>query len=168
MRTSRTQFGPNLWIWLLLVGLVAILGQTASAQTINGAFHGTIVDQSGGVIPGVTVTVKNLANNQVRQAKTNSVGFFTITALPPAGYSVSVTQPGFETITQTDVQLLVNQDLELNFTLRPGAVSQTVNVTAAPPALQTTSATIGQVVGSKQVVNLPLNGRQFTQLVLLT
>jgi len=135
---------------------------------VNGAFHGTIVDQSGGVIPGVTVKVKNLANNQLREAKTDSVGFFTITALPPGHYSVTVTQSGFETVTQRDVQLLVNQDLELNFTLKPGAVTQTVNVTSTPAALQTTSSTIGQVIGSKQVVDLPLNGRQFTQMILLT
>jgi hypothetical protein len=140
----------------------------ARAQTVNGGFHGTVSDASGAILPAATVEVKDLAKGGTRQATTSDVGFYTITQLPPGHYSVVVSKTGFATARQADVELLVNQDAEVNFTLQVGAVSQTVDVTAAPPALQTTNATIGQVIGSKQVVELPLNGRQFTQLVLLT
>lgn len=155
----------QLMILLLLTGLASV---AALAQTVNGAFHGTVTDTSGAVIPGAKVVVKNLTNGQVRQALTNSVGFYTITQLPPGRYSVTVSKAGFATVEQASVELLVNQDLEANYTLRLGQVTQQVQVTAAPPMLNTASATIGQVIGSRQVVDLPLNGRQFTQLVLLT
>jgi hypothetical protein len=153
---------------LTAFALVWCLHTSAAAQTVNGAFHGTVTDASGAVIPGATVEVRNLATGTVRQATTNSVGFYTITQLPPGNYSFSVSKSGFTTARAEKVELLVNQDLEANYTLSVGQVTQEVEVTAAPPALQTASATISQVIGSKEVVELPLNGRQFTQLVLLT
>jgi hypothetical protein len=154
--------------FILTALLLAVFGFRASAQTINGAFHGVVTDSSGAVIPGAKVVLKNLTNGQVRQATTNSVGFYTITQLPPAHYSVTVSKPGFTTVAQADVQLEVNQDLEANYTLAVGQVTQQVEVRSAPPMLKTSNATLGQVIGSQQVVDLPLNGRQFTQLVLLT
>jgi hypothetical protein len=154
---------------LLLIALLGMLPQApAVAQTTSGGFHGTVTDSTGAVLPGATVQVKNLATNVVRQATTNSVGFYTITQLSPGHYSMNVTKAGFTTAQHADVELLVNQDAEANYTLGVGQVTQRVEVTAAPPALQTSNATIGQVIGSRQVVDLPLNGRQFTQLVLLT
>ena len=151
----------------LCIALVS-LGKLAAAQTVNGAFHGTVSDISGAVLPGATVEVKNTGTNLVRQATTTDVGFYTITQLPPGHYNITVLKQGFEGARQSDVELLVNQEAELNFSLRVGAVTTEVNVTAAPPALQTASATLGQVIGAQQVVDLPLNGRQFTQMVLLT
>jgi hypothetical protein len=145
-----------------------LLSQNASAQTVNGAFHGRVTDPTGAVIPGATVTVTNLATGAIRRVPTDKSGFYTITEVPPAHYSMSITKSGFASAVQTNVQLLVNQDLEANFMLRVGKVTQEVKVTAAPSSLQTTTATLGQVVGSRQVVQLPLNGRQFTQMILLT
>ncbi len=139
-----------------------------TAQTVNGAFHGTVTDASAGVIPGATVEVKNLATGASRQATTNDTGFYTITQLPPGHYAFTISKQGFATATKADVELLVNQDAEADYTLKVGQVTQQVEVTSAPPPLQTASATLGQVIGSQQVVDLPLNGRQFTQLVLLT
>lgn len=149
---------------LLLAGFPAI----GLAQTVNGAFHGTGVDESGGAIPGATVDAKNLATGAARQAKTDAVGYYTIPQLAPGHYSVTIGKTGFATIDRPDVQLEVNQDLELSFTMRPGAVNQVVSVIGTPPPLETASGSIGQVIQARQVVDLPLNGRQFTQLVLLT
>ncbi len=143
-------------------------GILVAAQTVNGGFHGTISDSSGAILPEATVEVKNIGTNLVRQATTSDVGFFTITQLPPGHYTVTASKQGFQTARRADFELLVNQDAELNFTLQVGAVSTQVDVTAAAPALQTASATISQVIEAKQVVDLPLNGRQFTQMVLLT
>jgi hypothetical protein len=153
---------------VLFLTTVCFLSGRAKAQTVNGTFHGTVSDSSGAILPGATVEVKNASTDLVRQTTTTGDGFYTITQLPPGHYAINVSKSGFTTARQADVELLVNQDAEVNFTLQVGAVSQTVDVTAAPPVLQTNNATLGQVVGSRQVVDLPLNGRQFTQLVLLT
>lgn len=147
---------------------LCLLSASGEAQTVNGAFHGTVTDASGAVMPGVAVKISNEATNAVRQATTNAAGFYTVTQIPPGVYTFEVSKSGFSTVRQTRVQLLVNQDLEVNFSMQVGQVSQQVQVTATPPALDTANATIGQVVGSQQVVDLPLNGRQFTQLILLT
>ncbi|HEX5482321.1 MAG TPA: TonB-dependent receptor [Terriglobia bacterium] len=157
-----------IWIVALIALAAGLLCTDAAAQTINGAFHGTVADSSGAVVPGAKVVIKNLTNGQVREATTNAAGFYTITQLPPGRYSVTVSKSGFATVEQASVELQVNQDLAADYVLKIGLVTQQVQVSAAPPMLKTASATIGQVIGSRQVVDLPLNGRQFTQLVLLT
>jgi hypothetical protein len=158
--------GAVLWAFALFV--VCGIAPFLAGQTINGAFHGTITDTSGAAIPGAKVVITNLSNGEVRQALTNSVGYYTVTKLPPGHYSVIVSKSGFTTLRQPDVELLVNQDLDASYTLTVGRVTQQVVVKAAPPMLKTANASLGQVIGSGQVVNLPLNGRQFTQLILLT
>ncbi len=167
-RAGNTPFSLRGRYLALLALLLAAVSSSAVAQTVNGAFHGVIADSSGSVIPGAKVVLKNLTNQQVRQATTNEVGFYTITQLPPGHYSVTVSKAGFTTAYQSDVQLLVNQDLEANYSLAVGQLNQQVEVRVAPPMLKTSDSTLGQVVGSQQVVDLPLNGRQFTQLILLT
>jgi hypothetical protein len=151
-----------------LIFLICTLSASALSQIVNGAFHGTVTDPSGAVIPGAKIVIENLTNAQTRVAITDSHGFYTITQEPPGHYSISVSKSGFVTAVQSDVELLVNQDLSANYTLKVGQVTQHVQVTAAPPMLSTTNATLGQVIGTRQTVDLPLNGRQFTQLILLT
>ena len=167
MKLQRLQEQFAVALFLVLVALWWSPVRVA-AQTVNGAFHGTVTDASGAVIPGATVEVKNLATGAARQATTTDTGSYTITQLPPGHYSITISKQGFATATKADVELLVNQDAEADYTLKVGQVTQQVEVTSAPPPLQTSSATLGQVIGSQQVVDLPLNGRQFTQLVLLT
>ena len=151
-------------------GLGLAFSSLASAQNvlINGAFHGTVTDTSGAVIPGAKVTATNVNNGLRRVVTTDSRGFYTITQLPPGQYSVSVSKQGFSTVVQSPVTLLINQDLGANYTLKVGHVTQQVTVTGAPPMLKTGSGSLGTVIGSTTAVNLPLNGRQFTQLILLT
>ena len=149
---------------LVCLGLSLALSTASRAQNVqvNGAFHGVISDTTGAVIPGAEIVVKNLATGQIRKATTDAAGFYTITQVAPGHYSVTVSKEGFATLIQPNVELLVNQDLAADYTLKVGQVTQHVEVTAAPPMLQTANATLGQVVGSQQVVDLPLNGRQFT------
>jgi hypothetical protein len=147
---------------------LALLCQPGLAQTVNGAFHGAATDASGAVLSDALVEVTNLGTHAVRSAKTDGVGYYTIPQLPPGHYSVTASRTGFAKVERPDVQLQVNQDLEMNFTLNPGAMNQVITVNDTPPPLETASGTIGQVVQAQQVVDLPLNGRQFTQLVLLT
>ena len=151
----------------MFLGLT-FLCPTAQAQTIFGSFHGTITDPSGAVIPDATIQITNIGTNASRTVESNNVGYYTITQIPPGQYSFSVSKSGFTTSRRASVQLQVNEDLAVDFGLQPGAVKQVIEVTGAPPALKTATATLGSVVQSRQIVSLPLNGRQFTQLVLLT
>ena len=152
---------------VLLVVLSLLCGRGA-AQTVNGSLHGTVTDPTGAVVANAHVEVKSLSHSEIRQATTDSRGFYTIVNLPPTHYSVSVSIAGFTTVTQADVELLVHQDLEANYTLKMGQVTQTVEVTGATTMIDTTGATLEQVIAAKAIVDLPLNGRQFTQLILLS
>ena len=149
---------------ILLCGLVAGL----NAQTTNGTITGTVTDPSGGAVGGVQVEVTNQDTGGQRTATTLDNGTYSIPQLPPGRYTITVEKQGFAKETQPNVQLLVNQSATLDFKLSVAAVSQTVEVTGAPPQLNTTNATLTDVVQHEQIVDLPLNGRNFTQLTLLT
>lgn len=149
---------------ILLGGLVAAL----DAQTTNGNIGGTITDPSGSAVGGVQVQVTNQDTGEQRTATSQDNGTYIIPQLPPGRYSVTVEKQGFAKETQSNVQLLVNQNATLDFKLSVAAVSETVEVTGAPPQLNTTNATLQDVVQHQQIVDLPLNGRNFTQLTLLT
>src|SRR5690242_20350136 len=122
-----------LLVWVIIVGL-GIPG-TVFAQTVNGTFHGTVTDATGAAIPDASVKVTNLATGLIRVVAANTSGFYVITELPPGQYSVTVSKPSFATAVQEHVELLVNQDLEADYTLKVGNVTEQVEVTAAPPAL---------------------------------
>jgi hypothetical protein len=151
-----------------LLSLAILPWQFVKAQTVNGAFHGTITDASGAVIPSTSIVVKNQGTGAIREMTSNDSGYYAITQLPPAQYSITATKGGFKAMAQTDVQLLVNEDREVSFVLQVGRVSQQVQVTAAAAALQTSTSTLGTVIGTHQVMDLPLNGRQFSHLILLS
>jgi len=137
-------------------------------QTVEGSISGTVVDQSGSVIASSEVGVVNQSTHLRRTAATSGIGTFTVPMLPPGVYTVSVSKEGFGRAIRKDVQVLVSQSATLDFTLVPAAVQQSVEITAVPPALDTTSGTVGQVIQGPEIVDMPLNGRNFTQLVLLT
>jgi len=129
---------------------------------------GTITDSSGAVVAGAQVNVTNQGTSELRTTTTDSNGYYIVPQLPPGIYDISIKKQGFATDNRADVQLQVNQNATLNFTLTVSSIAQTVKVTGAPPALNTTSATLGTVIGHTATVDLPLNGREFTQLTLLT
>src|SRR5258708_14652826 len=159
----------NMVLCVLAVAvLLAAIQTTADAQSINSTFHGTVTDPLGAVVAGAKVEVKNLASGEVRQATTNDDGFYTITGLAPGHYSESASKSGFSITVRPDVQLEVSQDLEVNNTLQLGSNTTTVKVEATPLMVETASSTLGQEIGSKAAVDLPLNGRQFAQLILLS
>jgi hypothetical protein len=137
-------------------------------ETVNGGFYGTVTDPSGAVIPGATVVVTNLGTGASRQSTSDPSGFYKITQIPPAFYSIAVSKTGFKRVFQPRVELLVAEERQANFTLQVGRTTQQITVTARAAALNTTDSTLGTVVGSTPVVDLPLNGRQFTQLILLS
>lgn len=138
------------------------------AQTVTGSIGGRILDPSGAAVVGAQVEATNRDTQLQRTAVSSESGTYTVPQLPPGVYDVSVTKPGFANEVHRDIQLLVNQNLTLDFNLSLTGVSQTIEVTGAPPALESQSATLGKVIQHDQIVDLPLNGRSFTQLVLLT
>jgi hypothetical protein len=140
----------------------------AVAQTTNGLMTGTITDATGAVVAGAQVNVTNQGTSELRTTTTDSNGYYIVPQLPPGIYDISIKKQGFATEDRANVELQVNQNATLDFKLTVSSINQTVQVTDAPPPLNTTSATIGTVVGHKEVVDLPLNGREFTQLTLLT
>ena len=161
MRSSRT-----------VVTMIFLLGFLVSgtlwAQS-TGTIAGTVEDDTGGVIPGAEVTALNQGTGVTRLAITNDAGRYTLPLLPIGDYTVSVTMDGFARTEVPDIDLEVGQSREVDITLEVAQLATDVTVTSgvADVDLQKADATLGQVVHSEQVANLPLNGRNFVQLALL-
>lgn len=140
----------------------------AAGQTVNGSFRGKVTDPSGAVIPGANVTMTDTAKGVSRDTKTDASGYYEFLDVPPSTYDFTVSFIAFEALNNRGVVLLVNQNATLDFSLQPGTVTQRVSVTAQAPLINTTNSTVGTVVDHQQTVDLPLNGRQFSQMILLT
>src|SRR5207245_5526703 len=123
---------------------------------------------TGAGIPGVTITVTNPATNFSRSAISNEAGVYNLPGLQPGKYNIKVELPGFRTITQNDVDLQVQQSARLDFVLQVGELNQTVEVSGTAALIATENATVGTVIENKRIVDMPLNGRNFLQLVALS
>ena len=134
----------------------------------TGSFFGTVADTTGSVIAGAKITVTAQETGVSRDATTDQTGHYLIPLLPVGTYTVKVSMANFQTVNQTNLRLQVDEHRELDFTLPPASVTQTVEVSATPVAVQTADPTLGQVITSQQVAQLPLNGRDFVQLATLT
>lgn len=145
---------------------IMVLAPTIYAQVSTADITGTVVDRSGGVVPGATITAKNVATGLERQAVSGSTGDFTITLLPPGDYEVKVEATGFSTLTQK-VVLEVGRRVTLNFTVQPGAVTEVVTVGAEAPLVETTKSEIGGSVSPLEVKELPILDRNFAGLTYL-
>jgi hypothetical protein len=134
----------------------------------TGSFSGTVSDNSGAVVAGAKVTVTAQATNVTREASTDDTGHYLIPLLGVSTYSVKVEAGGFRIAEAKDVRLQVDEHRELDFKLQPASVSTSVEVNATEVAVETSTPTLGQVITSEQVAELPLNGRDFVQLATLT
>jgi hypothetical protein len=150
-------------VLILVLGLVGL----ALAQTDTARLIGTITDSTGAVIPGASVTASNSGTGRSVTARTSASGEYVVTALPPGNYHVEVKQTGFKTAA-ADITLDVSQVLEISLKLETGIASTTVDVTAEVSLVDTATSSTGEVIQGRQVTELPLNGRNFTQLALLT
>lgn len=154
----------------LSVSLVWLIGRgiTAQAQVDTATISGTVRDSSGAVVPGAMVTATEVNTGIRTSAKTLSDGAYVLTPLKIGSYSVSVQANAFRKSVRGGVVLRVQENLRLDFSLQVGSVNQTVEVSGAPPLLETETASLGNVVSSQQVEELPLNGRRYTDLASLT
>ncbi|HEV2387038.1 MAG TPA: TonB-dependent receptor [Candidatus Acidoferrales bacterium] len=136
-------------------------------QVAGGTIQGTITDSSGAVVPGAKVSIADQATGVMRGTTSNESGLYAAPNLTPGHYRISVSAPGFAQAEVSDQTLAVGAQLEVNFRLQLGNVSQTVQVNAAAPAIELASSTLSQQVNSRTVVELPLNGRDWTSLATL-
>ncbi|MGH7942690.1 MAG: carboxypeptidase regulatory-like domain-containing protein, partial [Limisphaerales bacterium] len=149
---------------LWFIPFTLILALSALAQTPTGTLQGTVVDPSHAVIPGAAVTVINSLTKVAHEVTTDTSGRFYVPYLIPGPYTVTVSAKGFRSVKEQDVVVSISQIRTVNFTLTLGKVSQTVEVTAAAAALQTSAATLGTVVGTSMIMDLPIQGRSPTAL----
>jgi hypothetical protein len=140
----------------------------AMAQVDQGAINGVVKDPSGALIPGAQVTLTNTDTNFVLQSKTDGKGEYSFSPIKIGNYTVSATAPGFETTTQENVRVNIQDRLNIDIALKPGGVKETVTVTSAPPMLQSESASVGQVMDTETINNTPLNGRNWVYIAQLT
>jgi len=154
----------------LSLALFLALGLTRSlhAQNLVGQIAGTVDDQTGSVIPGATITITNVGTQNVRTVTTEDNGFFVVTNLPIGNYSISVAKEGFRGEARSGLVISADAKLTANFALQVGSTTESVTVSAvAGETLNTTSGEVAHVIDTKQVENLPLNGRNYTQLMTL-
>ncbi len=158
-------------LWLVMLMLVVTwlcFPAKVPAQVSTATVNGTVHDSSGAVVPGASVVLHNIAQSVDRTVTTNDVGYYVIENIIPGSYNLSVSKTGFTTSKQSDITLVVNQTATLDMTLSPGVVSEVVNVAAQAAALEASTAELGVAIVKTEVNDLPLNGRNFTQLLNLT
>ena len=139
--------------------LVLVTPQASLSQGITGSITGTVTDPSGAVVAGATVTVRDVDTNAIRAEKTSDAGTYTVTQLPPGHYSVKIDKAGFKIYDQTGITLAIDQVVPVNAQLAVGSEAQNIEVTTAPPVIQTQDSSVGQVIDSQSIQNTPLNGR---------
>ena len=159
---SQEKRGPAVLLTLLILFTTVAFGQLTTADIL-----GTVTDASGAVVPNATVTLTNLGTNETRIAQTGSSGDYTFTLLPVGHYSVSVKATGFEASINKDLSVEAGDRARNDVHLVTGSSATTIEVQATTPLLQADSATVSSTVTAKAVQDLPLNGRNFVQLVAL-
>lgn len=160
MTVKFTNILAGLMICLLALGIAWSQGPTA-------AINGQVTDATGAAVPGAAVTAKDLDRGTNWPAQTNAEGYYALPRLPIGNYDVQVEAKGFQTSVQRSVQLVLDQVAKIDFQVKLGAVSQTLEVTAAAPILQTESTEISTVMQAHAIESLPLETRNYNQLALL-
>src|SRR5215470_12077466 len=156
------------WVCLLVLSLNFMLMTSTSAQTYTATVTGTVSDSQGASVPKVRVVATNQGTKLEYTAQTSDSGVYTIPFLPVGVYVLTVESTGFKKLVSNAIKLEVNQTARIDLQLQVGGVSEVVNVEGIAPVLQTENVTVGQVISGNTTVNLPLNGRSFQQLTLLT
>jgi hypothetical protein len=162
----------RLWLRLKAGGVFAsvlslLLAATLSAQTNTAIIGGTVLDPTGASIAGASVVIDNPATGVRHEVQTNSSGVFSVPQLQPGEYTVLVSKNGFETVRNSGVTVVIDQVANLSILMKVGATQQTVEVSGATALIETSTAGLGTVIGQQETLDLPLNGRQFVQLLQL-
>lgn len=153
--------------WLCVLFFLSACISSVRAQEISASIRGTVLDQTGGTVSGATVKAMNPDTGLQRQTVSDSHGAYSLLELPVGRYRLQVEASGFKKYVQDGIVLVVNQAATIPVRLDVGTPTQQVEVTADAPVIESTSTNLGQTVGGREILDLPLNGRQFTQLGLL-
>src|SRR5262245_27180074 len=153
--------------FVLLLAAVTV-SSVANGQTPSAGVTGRVTDQNGAVVAGAIIKVTNLDTNISQQTATNESGDFVLPYLNPASYALEAQATGFRTYKRDNFTLAVSQTLRMDIRLEVGAATETVTITDAPSALNTETGARGEVTTSAEIAELPLDGRNFSDLALLT
>lgn len=158
----------TLWLVLVLALLAVCAGRPVAAQTSVGQIAGTVMDSTGAVLPGAAVTVTNIGTHATRTTNSDGAGYYIITNLSIGDYTISASKSGYGTETHQGLSVIADAHLSSNFQLKVGSVTEEVTVTAiAGETLNVTSGELSHVIDSKEVQEIPLNGRNYTQVLTL-
>ena len=146
--------------------VAAFTPTTAYAQ--NAQISGIVKDQTGAILPGVTVTAKNIDTGLTRSAVSQGAGDYRIPALPPGNYTVTTDLSGFAVETRPDIVLIIDQDAVINFTLKPAQIAEAITVTGESPIVDTTKSDVSTSVSTQQIQDLPVASRRWIDLAMLT
>src|ERR1700733_14704820 len=160
-------WNKKLGSFVLQLCLLSFFCVSAVGQVTTGSILGTIHDATGAVVPNAKVTVSDTGKGTTSVHQTDSDGSYNVPFLIPGTYNVSVEMNGFKRSVSNNIVLDIDQKAQVDFTLELGGMSETVEVNTAAPLIRLDSSELGEVVGKRQVENLPLNGRNFAQLVYL-
>jgi len=161
------QRGAQFRALFLTLLLISVAGSLAWGQATNATIQGTVTDSSGAVVGGAAVQVKNVATGVARSTVSDSQGRFTVPDLLVGDYEAQASIQGFQTVVRKGITLAVGMQAVVDFALPPGQQQQTVTVEAQVSQVETTSAAISTLVEAKQIAELPLNGRNYTQLITM-
>ena len=153
---------PNKWV----LGVILFCGLPLLGQTL-GDLSGRVSDPSGAGVPAAVITLTSATTNAVRTADSSTDGFYTFSAVPPGIYNLKAEHPGFRTLATNNIEIQVQQSVRLDLPLQVGQVNETVEVSANAVLLQAENATVGTVIENRGIVELPLNGREYLNLVTL-
>lgn len=151
---------------IIIVGV--FVATTLSAQTATSEIAGTVRDATGGVLPGVAISLTQVASGRTRQLMTDANGSYVATALPVGEYTVKAELPNFQSALRQGIVLQVGRQAQVDMTLQVGSINQAVTIDVSAPPLQTANAELSEIIDNTRVTELPLNGRQFVDLTLLT
>lgn len=152
---------------VLLCMASALLTAAAFGQATTGSISGRVADPAGNVIQGASISIRNVDNGLITKATTNGAGEFVENAMPPSNYTIAIEKIGFSTANIPPFKLDIDQKARFSIPMKLGEVNMEVTVTDSAPVLQTQGAETGQVIGAKEVADLPTLGRDFSSLLLL-
>jgi hypothetical protein len=174
MSSKTWGIGPSVWaltrkVTVMLIATLGVLlfSLPLFSQGNFGRILGSVTDQSGGVVSGATVTVLDTERGVSKILVTNDAGEYNAPTLLPGTYKVRVEAKGFKVVERQNIVLEVGKELRVDLGLLPGAVAETITITEAMPLVETTNATLGGTINSQEVSDLPLNGRNYQNLVNL-
>ncbi|MGD0732788.1 MAG: TonB-dependent receptor [Terracidiphilus sp.] len=165
--SHKTSLQTGLKVFALLLVVPCLLAVPAFGQATTGSISGRVSDPAGRVVPGAQVSIRDVDTGIVTTASTNGAGEFIETALPPGHYTITIETAGFDTADIPAFELNIDQKARFEVPLKVGAVSSSVVVNDSAPILQVQGAETGEVIGTKEITELPLEGRNFTSLMLL-